>query len=143
MGMWQAGCCLVRIHDLDIADIKECESVLGGVLRGIEFIYKEPGIDKPLTPKDNEKKNLNSTKYRIQIIKVAHAIKEIISGLKAEPTLPGKEKNIAAKEPFKGFKEEEGIKVKEKTTKLSKRKLLTGFIAFAVIISSSCNTCIS
>ena len=33
----------VRIHDLDMADIKECESVLGGTLRGIEFIYKEPG----------------------------------------------------------------------------------------------------
>src|SRR4030043_1844299 len=32
----------VRIHDIETADIKECESVLGGVLRGIEFIYKEP-----------------------------------------------------------------------------------------------------
>ena len=29
----------VRIHYLDFRDIKECESVLGGVLRGIEFIY--------------------------------------------------------------------------------------------------------
>ena len=46
----------VRIHDLDAADIKECESVLGGVLRGIEFIYKEAGIDKPLAPDDDEKK---------------------------------------------------------------------------------------
>ena len=33
----------VRIHDLDKNDIKLCESVLGGVLRGVEFIYKEPG----------------------------------------------------------------------------------------------------
>jgi tetratricopeptide (TPR) repeat protein len=72
----------VRIHDLDPADIKECESVLGGVLRGVEFIYKEPGVDKPLAPADNEKKNLNHTTYRIQIIKVAHAIRDIISGLK-------------------------------------------------------------
>jgi TolB-like protein len=75
----------VRIHDLDITDIKEYESVFGGVLRGIEFIYKESGIDKPLTADDDEKKNLNNTKYRIQIIKVAHAIKEIIQGMKAEP----------------------------------------------------------
>jgi len=30
----------VRIHDLDVADIKLCESVLEGVFRGIEFIYK-------------------------------------------------------------------------------------------------------
>ncbi len=57
----------VRIHDLDVDDIKECESVLGGVLRGIEFIYKEPGVNKPLTTDDDEKKNLNNTKYRIQI----------------------------------------------------------------------------
>jgi TolB-like protein/Tfp pilus assembly protein PilF len=71
----------VRIHDLDTADIKECESVLGGVLRAIEFIYKEAGIDKPLSPGDDEKKNLNNTKYRIQLIKVAHAIKEIITAL--------------------------------------------------------------
>ncbi|MCU0377373.1 MAG: tetratricopeptide repeat protein [Bacteroidales bacterium] len=75
----------VRIHHLDVADIKECESVLGGVLRGVEFIYKEAGIDKPLVPDDDEKRNLNNTKYRIQIIKVAHAIKEIMDGMKAEP----------------------------------------------------------
>src|SRR5512140_2603202 len=45
----------IRIHDLETADIKECESVLGGVLRGVEFIYKESGIDKPLTSDDDEK----------------------------------------------------------------------------------------
>ena len=75
----------VRIHDLDTADIKECESVLGGVLRGVEFIYKETGIDKPLASDDDEKKNLNNTKYRIQIIKLAHAIKEILLGMKSDP----------------------------------------------------------
>ena len=74
----------VRIHDLDNEDIKLCESIIGGVLRGVEFIYKEPGVDKPLAPEDNEKKNLNNTKYRIQIIKVAHAIKDIVLGLKTE-----------------------------------------------------------
>ncbi|MBE0678470.1 MAG: tetratricopeptide repeat protein, partial [Bacteroidales bacterium] len=71
----------VSIYDLDIADIKECESVLGGVLRGIEFIYKEPGVNRPLTPNDDENKNLNKTKYRNQINKVANAIKEIIKGI--------------------------------------------------------------
>jgi len=70
MVMWQARVLPIRIHDLDAADTKECESVLGGVLRGIEFIYKEPGIDKPLTSDDDEKRNLNNTKFRIQIIKV-------------------------------------------------------------------------
>ena len=41
------------------------------MLRGVEFIYKEPGVNKPLASEDDEKKNLNNTKYRIQINKVA------------------------------------------------------------------------
>jgi hypothetical protein len=61
----------VRIHDLNNDDIKLCESILGGMLRGVEFIYKEPGVNKPLASEDDEKKNLNNTKYRIQINKVA------------------------------------------------------------------------
>ena len=71
----------VRIHDLDNDDIKLCESVLGGVIRGIDFIYRESGVNKPLTADDDEKKNLNNTKYRIQINKVSLAIKEIITAL--------------------------------------------------------------
>jgi hypothetical protein len=39
----------VRIHDLDSTDIKLCESVLGSALRGVEFIYKEPGVNRSLT----------------------------------------------------------------------------------------------
>ncbi len=72
----------VRIHDLDTDDIKECESVHGGVLRGIEFIYKEPGVNRPLKPDDDEKLNLNKTRYRNQINKVANAVKEIIKGIR-------------------------------------------------------------
>ncbi len=71
----------VCIHDLDVADIKEYESVSGGMLRGVEFIYKEPGVNRPLTPVDDEKKNLNKTRYKNQINKVANAIKEIIEGI--------------------------------------------------------------
>ena len=85
----------IRIHELDLTDIKECESVLGGTLRGVEFIYKESGVDKPLAPEDDEKKNLNNTKYKIQIIKVAHAIKEIILGMKEEAVVAVKEKTFA------------------------------------------------
>jgi TolB-like protein len=74
----------VRIHDLDNEDIKLCESVLGVVLRGVEFIYKEPGVNRPLTTKDDERKNLNLTIYRNQVNKVSLAIKEIISGLRGD-----------------------------------------------------------
>jgi TolB-like protein len=75
----------VQIHYLDDGDKKLVEDELGGHFRGIEFIYKEAGIDKPLASDDDEKKNLNNTKYRIQIIRVTHAIKEIIQGMKFEP----------------------------------------------------------
>ncbi len=44
----------VRIYDLYADDIDLCESVLGGVLRGVEFIYKGPGVNSPLKPDDNE-----------------------------------------------------------------------------------------
>jgi TolB-like protein/tetratricopeptide (TPR) repeat protein len=76
----------VRIHDLEIADIKECESVLGGVLRGVEFIYSEPGVNRPLKSNDDEKTNLNKTKYINQINKVANAVREIIKCLKYSDT---------------------------------------------------------
>ena len=75
----------VRIHDLDNHDIKLCESLLGGVLRGVEFVYKELGVNRSLIRNDDERKNLNGTIYRNQLNKVALAIKEIISGLKKEP----------------------------------------------------------
>jgi TolB-like protein len=74
----------VRIYDLDIKDIKLFESSLGTMLRGIEFIYKEPGVNRPMTRLDSEEKNLSGTRYRNQINRVANAIKEIIYGLKTE-----------------------------------------------------------
>ena len=123
----------IRIHDLDAADIKECESVLGGVLRGIEFIYKESGVDKPLAPEDNEKKNLNNTIYRIQIIKVAHAIKEIILGMKTKPVQVMKDKTLY-KEPLEEVRKEEKMELQDKPVKLPKRKMLTGGLVLAVLL---------
>ncbi len=76
----------VQIHELDPDDKKLFESVLGGFIRGIEFVYREPGVNRSLTPKDLEGKNLNSTSYRNQINKLALGIKEIISGLLTEPS---------------------------------------------------------
>ena len=75
----------IRIYDLDNTDIRLCESVLGGVVRGIDFIYKSAGVNRPLTPSDYPEKNLYKTFYRDQINKVANSIKENISGLKGEP----------------------------------------------------------
>ncbi len=75
----------VRIHELDSKDLMLCESALGGYLRGVEFIYKEPGVNRPLTAHDNEKTNINKTIYRNQINRIANAIREVVSGLKGEP----------------------------------------------------------
>jgi hypothetical protein len=56
---------------------------MGGVPRGIEFIYKSAGVNRPLRSKeDNPLKNLNHTIYRDQINKVALAVKEIIESMK-------------------------------------------------------------
>jgi len=72
----------VRIHNLDQEDILLIENELGGVLRCIDFIYTEAGVNRPLRINDDVKENLNKTQYRNQVNKLANAIKEIISGLK-------------------------------------------------------------
>ena len=114
----------VRINDLDISDVKLCESILGGVLRGIDFIYKEPGVNRPLrSNEENPHDNLNHTIYRNQINKVALAIKEIIESIQIQ-VLTRKEKkeqagvntirdkkNIIVKEPPKQVKINTELKV--------------------------------
>ena len=72
----------VSIHELDPADKRLLEEELGGVLRGIDFIYRTAGVVRPLKSVEEEPKaNLNHTYYRDQINKVARAIKELIAGL--------------------------------------------------------------
>ena len=72
----------VQIHELDPDDKKLVENELGGFIRGIEFIYREPGVNRPLMAnEDHPDNNLNKTIYRNQINKVANAIKEILTGL--------------------------------------------------------------
>ena len=72
----------VKIHDLDLEDNVLLEIELGGVPRGIEFIYKSAGVNRPLRSKeDNPHENLNHTIYRDQINKVSLAIKEIIESM--------------------------------------------------------------
>ena len=107
----------VRIHDLDATDIKLCESVLGGIIRGVDFVYREAGVNRPLTPEDEEKKNLNNTRYRNQINKTANAIREIIAGLKTEPL------EITNEKPH----HQESWKEVRTTEKLTRKSLLTIF----------------
>ena len=69
----------VRIHELEPEDVILIEGELGGALRSIDFIYKSPGVNRPLRYNEEEaKSNINHTLYRDQINKVANAIKELI-----------------------------------------------------------------
>jgi len=123
----------VRIHDLDAADIKLCESVLGGVMRGVEFIYKEPGVNRSLTPADDDKKNLNNTRYRNQINKVSLATREILLGWKADKGVTEKEviqQRISYGEVF----EEKKQTTKEKPARLNRIKLLSGAVVLGLLI---------
>ena len=74
----------VKINDLETEDKELLENELGGTLRSIEFIYKAPGVNRPLKPNDERAENINHTYYRDQINKVANAVKEIISALKKQ-----------------------------------------------------------
>ncbi len=76
----------IKIHELDVEDKTVIEKELGGVLRAIEFIYKESGVNRPLKSSDNKNENQNKSDYRNQVNKVANAIKEIISSLKNPST---------------------------------------------------------
>jgi Tfp pilus assembly protein PilF len=73
----------IRIHETDISDNKLCETVLGGAMRGVDFIYKSPGVNRPLRAhEDHPQDNLNRIYYRDQINKAANAINEIIDSIK-------------------------------------------------------------
>ena len=122
----------VQIHDLKTADKALVEKVLGGFLRPIEFIYKEPGVNRPLTVKDSEGK-INKTNYRNQINKVANVIDEIITALKSESVLEG---NDQVKEAFKEIKIEEINGVRDSHAKAGKIKyLIPAAIAALLIIA--------
>jgi TolB-like protein len=128
----------IQIHDLDAEDKVILGNELGGVLRAIEFIYKEPGVNKPLISEDDEKKNLNNTKYRIQINKTANATKEIISGLKTVQATLVKEKT-QVKESLVEVKKEDEIKEligKVISNPKSKKRLIILFSVLLCVIGT-------
>jgi tetratricopeptide (TPR) repeat protein len=123
----------VLIHDLPREDIKFCESILGGVLRGIEFIYKESGFNRPLKPDDDEKINIHKTKYRNQITKVSLSVKEIISGLKIEPIAKVKETSHQ-KEPLEELHRKERKPKLERPIIITKHKLFSWATFLAILV---------
>jgi TolB-like protein len=79
----------VKIRDLDDADKKLLEDEIGGKLRAIEFIFKSPGVNRPLrSNEDRPGDNLNKTFYRDQMNKVANTIKALITGIQPGNKVP-------------------------------------------------------
>ena len=62
--------------------MKLCESVLGGMMRGVDFVYKSTGVNRPLrSVEDHPHDNIHKTYYRDQINKVANSLRDIIHGM--------------------------------------------------------------
>jgi TolB-like protein len=124
----------VRIHDLDNDDIKLYESLLGGVLRGVELIYKSAGVNRPIRSEEEKPhENLNLTIYRDQINKVANAINEIVSGLKAGKAASGKEKSDLVM-PWEEVKKEKRSLPKGRPNKNNRIKLLSRILSILIIV---------
>ena len=71
----------VAIHQLDSDDLSLIENELQSKLRPIDFIFRSPGVNRPLMPDDSRHGNTQSLFYRDQINKVANAIKQIIQAI--------------------------------------------------------------
>ncbi len=85
----------VKIHDVDTDDIKLLEGQLSGALRSIDFIYREDGVNRPLSPRDDEKYSaVQRPMYRNQINKLANSVKEIIVGIKMVDKAASSEPNF-------------------------------------------------
>lgn len=127
----------MRIYDLDSADIKLCETILGGVLRSVDFIYKSAGVNRPLRSREEKPQdNLNNTLYRDQVNKVANAISEIIQGLSTEPGHVLKDKDQRGMS-FKTIEIDDRRKEPEKSVKpVIHRWLSLAAIAALLIIAA-------
>jgi hypothetical protein len=79
----------VKIHYVDIQDQAKIEIETGSVLRGVDFIYKEPGVNRPLRLTDDRSINQNNTDYRNQVNKVANAIKDVVHAINRNPPSGG------------------------------------------------------
>jgi TolB-like protein len=76
----------IRIHELDPVDTNLLAHELQGIIRPIDFIFKSPGVNRPLhSHEDHPAENQLKIYYRDQINKVANHIKDIITALKKEP----------------------------------------------------------
>lgn len=131
----------IKIYDLNKEDINLCETLLGGSLRGIEFIYRSSGVNRPLRAnEDHANENLNKTYYRDQINKVANSIRDLINGISGRKEINA-DKLVETEIP----KRENVVIAKYNSILLSKRKIFLGifisiilcFIATVIILQKN------
>ncbi|HEY5692415.1 MAG TPA: hypothetical protein VIS49_13230, partial [Cyclobacteriaceae bacterium] len=119
----------IKIHDIDVTDKSLIEAEVGGVMRPVEFIYKESGVNRPLKSTDDRSLNQNNTDYANQINKVSNAIKDIINSLKSSDQ-PGQSYNDPQKERIKELR-----KVGISHSKKSKLKWIGAAIVLLISIA--------
>jgi TolB-like protein/Tfp pilus assembly protein PilF len=123
----------IKIHELDDEDKILLEEELGGPLRSIDFIYKSPGVNRPLgANEDHPHDNINNTYYRDQINKAANAISEILSALKNE-SAPDNELDTQTGEVSETYESLKVLKGKNKATLKKKTSLRYWILTFWVI----------
>lgn len=126
----------VRIHELDMEDLRLIESETGGVFRAIDFIYREPGVNRPLTPYDDEHRNQSGTRYRNQINKTANAVREIIMALQSGHH-PADHQKHESKEPWEEPEQATGSQRKYGTKRpLTLNRILIFMLPVLIIIAA-------
>jgi tetratricopeptide (TPR) repeat protein len=126
----------IKIHDLDPSDTEVLEHEMGCRLRSIEFIFKSPGVNRPLKPDDNPEKNLNKTYYRDQINKVANTVKDLVYGIHPDPAKrASKSYQPSGPRDVPEFLEREMIKGRGTGRKIPGKTLMLIFTAILILTS--------
>ena len=126
----------IQIHEIAADDKVHIERELGGILRPIEFIYKEQGVNRPLrSNEDRPNENLNKTFYRNQINKVANAIVEVIHSLNASYTTTVSVE-LSSEKPDHGTQDvkSKDVSATAMITKKSKKLMIIALSLFLCIV---------
>lgn len=128
----------VRIHDLDVEDVKLFELVTQSVLRPVDFIYRLPGVNRPLRAKDDEQiKAANQVLYRDQINKVAHAIKDIIYAIKNPQATPNVSSEAAKQKITQPQKAQQQVLHSEKPNRSGANSKLIVLVAVVAVLAGA------
>jgi hypothetical protein len=110
----------VCIHDLDPQDRQMIEAEIGP-LRSVDFTFRSPGVNRPLTPSDKREDTLSHTIYKDQINQLANAIKDIVRAIEKSP-----EEKIKT-----GFTKPDN----NAKQKLPRKLIVGGIVAFILVLS--------